>query len=198
MYIYIYIYIYIVAGPLGHLQPQPENTLSVFRAERSMYPGDLRNVPAADNLRRHTTSPTGHNVACLITDRTHAGGVSRMGNVTALADLFVCADPEDHGTMRFANFSNLVSYGTSDEDGSYPVGLRGVDSTLAKWWRLQQCWKRVQDFEEHHGFRYSFYMKTQTGCALYHACYPCLGTYQAGLHKAMSIYKTAHTSCHKK
>ncbi|CAE7497043.1 EXOSC5 [Symbiodinium sp. CCMP2592] len=74
-----------------------------------------------------------------------------MGNVTAQADLFVCADPEDHGMLRLANFSNLVSYGTSDQDSGYRSDLKGAKSGLAEWWRLQQCWKRVQDFEEHHG-----------------------------------------------
>ena len=157
-------------------------------ASWSIYPGDLRNVSAADTLRRRTSSPTGHTVACLVTGRTRAGEVggirAYMADVTAQADLFVCADPEDAGAMVLANFSNLVSYRTSSEDGGYPSDLQGVNVTVAQWWRLQQCWKLVQEHEERHRFRYSFYMKTQPDCHRYNACYPCLDTYKAGLHKS--------------
>ena len=119
-----------------------------------------------------------------------------MADVTAQADLFVCADPEDAGAMELANFSNLVSYRTSGEDGVYRSDLKGLNVTVAQWWRLQQCWKLVQEHEERHHFRYSFYMKTQPDCARYNACYPCLDTYKAGLHKAMCKAEFhAHTSC---
>ncbi|CAE7908133.1 DNAH6, partial [Symbiodinium necroappetens] len=157
---------------------------SIFRHGRL---GDLRNVSAADTLRRRTSSPTGHTVACLVTGRTRAGEVggirAYMADVTAQADLFVCADPEDAGAMVLANFSNLVSYRTSSEDGGYPSDLQGVNVIVAQWWRLQQCWKLVQEHEERHRFRYSFYMKTQPDCHRYNACYPCLDTYKAALDK---------------
>ena len=144
-------------------------------------------------------SPSRRTVACLITGkiRGHDRGefdektVAQMKAVTAGTDLFVCSDQEDRIDANFRNFTNLVAYKTAEDDGGYQADLRNITVPMRyhepgtppglksiQWWRLQQCWKLVQQYEEQHDFRYSFYMKTRSDCEMRGGCYPCLDTYQ--------------------
>ena len=115
--------------------------------------------------------------------------------VTAGADLFVCGDHSNNISESFENFSNLVAYRTAEDDGGYEVDLQNLSASpreheheildgleaSVQWWRLQQCWKLVQKFEQRYHFRYSFYMKMRTDCDQHYGCYSCRETYKAAV-----------------
>ncbi|CAE7253572.1 EXOSC5 [Symbiodinium sp. KB8] len=149
-------------------------------------------------------SPSGHKVACIISGKIRGSdrktfddkAKAQMKAVTAGADLFICADQEDRIEEHFRNFTNLVRYRTAEDDGGYKADLKNIDQPMRyhepgtppgkksiQWWRLQQCWRLVQQYEQRFDFRYNFYFKTRTDCDMRGGCYPCRGAYEAATKK---------------
>ena len=105
-----------------------------------------------------------------MTDRTN---VARVNWLTKESDVFICTDrlyQEEIGSL-----TGVVGTRFIEEDPSWKEKVNLTKEL--QWWRLQQCWDMIQDFEAEHGFSYAFYMKIRTDCYKRGGCEPSRKTY---------------------
>ena len=105
-----------------------------------------------------------------ITNRTN---VARVNWLTRQSDVFICTDRLYQA--QIGNLTGVVGTRFIEEDPSWKEKVNLTKEL--QWWRLQQCWDMIQDFEAEHGFSYAFYMKIRTDCYKRGGCEPSWKTY---------------------
>ncbi|CAE7533320.1 unnamed protein product [Symbiodinium sp. CCMP2456] len=132
---------------------------------RSVWYGDKR--PPVQPLRVASV------IAGQLRGMTYKKNVARVNRLTKQSDVFICTDRLYQG--QIGSLTGVVGTRFIEEDPSWKEKVNLTKEL--QWWRLQQCWEMIQDFEAEHGFSYAFYMKIRTDCHKRGGCEPSRKTY---------------------
>lgn len=94
----------------------------------------------------------------------HAERVKKINEITNNTDLFICTDKEF--AQSLVSFANVKQVWLADS--SVARGIAGIADHLhensIQWWRLQNCWDGIQEYERSNGLEYAFIIKFRTDC----------------------------------